>query len=144
MSMLWIFAYLISERLFELAFSRRNFRRLQQHGANEFHAETFKTIFALHTLFLLSLLWESYPWRVPLNTLTWIALAIFILLQATRYWCMACLGENWNARIVLVPGGKVKRKGPSEVSSQSFGKPALFLYGAITFLLSFTDSTSKW
>ncbi len=112
MSLLWIFAYLITERLFELAFSRRNFRRLQQHGAKEFHAETFKAIFALHTLFLLSLFWESYPWRVPLNTLTLIALSIFILLQATRYWCMASLGENWNARIVLVPGGKVKRKGP--------------------------------
>ncbi len=115
MSLLWIFAFLAAERLFELAFSRRNFRRLELLGGKEFHAETFRTIVALHTLFLLSLLWESYPWRIPLNALTWSTLTVLVLLQATRYWCMASLGENWNTRIILVPGGKVKRRGPYRV-----------------------------
>jgi len=112
MSLLWIFAFLIAERLFELAFSRRNYQRLKKQGGREYYAETFKTIVALHSLFLLSLLWESYPWQAPLDLHTWSVLTNLIVLQAMRYWCMASLGENWNARIVLVPGGKVKRKGP--------------------------------
>ncbi len=112
MSLLWIFAFLIAERFFELGFSRRNFKRLQARGGKEFHRETFRTIVALHTLFLLSLLVESYPWRIPLDTLTWCTLSALVLLQGVRYWCMASLGENWNARIVLVEGGKVKCRGP--------------------------------
>lgn len=112
MSLFWIFAFLIAERLFELAFSRRNFLRLQARGGKEFHRNTFASIALLHTLFLLCLLWESYPWRIPLNTLTWVSLSLLIALQGVRYWCMASLGEYWNARIVLVPGGEVRRRGP--------------------------------
>lgn len=112
MSLLWIFAFLIAERLFELAFSRRNFLRLQARGGKEFHRNTFARIALLHTLFLLCLLWESYPWRIPLDPLTWVSLSLLIALQGVRYWCMASLGEYWNARIVLVPGGEVRRRGP--------------------------------
>lgn len=112
MSLLWIFAFLIAERFFELGFSRRNFLRLQARGGREFHRPTFKTIAALHTLFLASLLVVTYPWRIPLDLLTWSTLAALVLLQGIRYWCMASLGEYWNARIVLVPGGKTVRRGP--------------------------------
>lgn len=112
MSLLWIFAFLIAERFFELGFSRRNFLRLQARGGREYHRQTFKTIALLHTLFLASLLIVTYPWRIPLDPLTWSTLVALVLLQGARYWCMASLGENWNARIVLVPGDKVKGRGP--------------------------------
>lgn len=112
MSLLWIFAFLIAERLFELAFSRRNFLRLQARGGREFHRASFARIALLHTLFLLCLLWESYPWQIPLDPRTWVTLGPLILLQGVRYWCMASLGEYWNARIVVVPGGQVRQRGP--------------------------------
>lgn len=112
MSLLWIFAFLISERLFELAVSRRNRLRLQARGGQEFHRESFKNMAMLHTLFLAGLFWESYPWRIPLDALTWSTLGLLIGLQLVRYWCMASLGEYWNTRIVLVPGGEVRRRGP--------------------------------
>jgi len=112
MSLLWIFAFLIAERLFELGFSRRNFLRMQRKGGREFQRETFKYIAALHTLFLASLLIVTYPWHIPLDLLTWSTLTALILLQGIRYWCMLSLGENWNARIVLVAGGTIKQRGP--------------------------------
>jgi len=112
MSLLWIFAYLVAERFFELGFSHRNLLRLQRYGGREFHRETFKYIAALHTLFLVSLLIVTYPWHIPLDPLTWIILVVLALLQGVRYWCMASLGENWNVRIVLIEGGAIKQRGP--------------------------------
>lgn len=112
MLLLWLFAYLIVERLFELYLSRRHCSALAAKGGREFYPETFPRMVALHILFLLALLGESYPWHVPFDLKTVILLALFILLQLGRYWCILTLGENWNTRIVLVPGGTVKRSGP--------------------------------
>jgi len=112
MSLLWIFAYLVLERFFELHLSRRHCRLLALRGGREFYPETFPRMVALHSLFLLALLVESYPWNVPPGPVTAILLVVFILLQAGRYWCIVSLGECWNTRIVLVPGGKVKKTGP--------------------------------
>jgi methyltransferase len=113
--LLWIFAYLIVERLFELYLSRRHFSALAARGGREFYPETFPRMVALHTLFLLALLGESYPWHAAADFKTVILLALFVLLQLGRYWCIQTLGENWNTRIVLVPGGNVKKSGPYSV-----------------------------
>ena len=112
MSLLWVFAYLVCERLFELQLSRRHLLALVARGGREFSPETFPRLVALHSFFLLALLIESYPWRLPLTPGTSTLLALFILLQGGRYWCIVSLGENWNTRIVLVPGATVHRKGP--------------------------------
>lgn len=112
MSLWWIFAFYVAERLFELLLARRNRRRLEARGGKEFYPETYRTIVALHTLFFAALLVESSPWRVPLDALTLSCLGILILLQALRYWCIVSLGACWNTRIVLVPGARVVRRGP--------------------------------
>lgn len=112
MSLLWIFAYLVGERLFELQLSRRHLLAQTARGGREFYPETFPGMAALHTLFLLALLIESYPWRLPLTPWNSTLLILFILLQGGRYWCIASLGVCWNTRIVLVPGGTTCRTGP--------------------------------
>lgn len=112
MSLLWVFAYLVSERLFELRLSRRHFLALAARGGREFSPETFPPMVALHTLFLLALLIESSPWRLPLTPGNSTLLALFILLQGARYWCIVSLGPCWNTRIVLIPGGAARREGP--------------------------------
>jgi methyltransferase len=111
-SALWIVLYLCAERLFELLLSRRNCRLLESRGGREFFPETFPRMVALHTLFLAALLAESYPWRILSGNFTGFLLVAFVLLQGVRYWCIISLGENWNTRIVLVPGGSVKKSGP--------------------------------
>lgn len=112
MTLLWLFLYLVLERLFELWLSRRNCRLLEARGGREFYSETFPRMVSLHSLFLVALLAESYPWRFSPGYLGSALLAVFLLLQLIRYWCIISLGENWNTRIVLVPGGSVKRSGP--------------------------------
>jgi methyltransferase len=111
-SFFWVFPFLLLQRLFELSLSRKHRRRLLARGGREFHPETFPVMAGLHVLFLASLAVESYPWRVPPDPFTWGCLAALALVTAGRYWAIASLGENWNVRIVLVPGEPVKRKGP--------------------------------
>lgn len=112
MSLLWVFAYLVSERLFELQLSRRHLLAQRARGGREFYPETFSRLVALHTLFLLALLIEAYPWRLPLTSGNSTLLTLFILLQGGRYWCIVSLGACWNTRIVLVPGDTTCRTGP--------------------------------
>lgn len=117
MSLLWIFAYLLLERVFELHLSRRHFQAMAADGGREFYPETFPRMVVLHSLFLLALLVESYPWNVTLSLFTVVLLVLFVLLQLGRYWCIVSLGECWNTRIVMVPGGKVRRAGPYRLLS---------------------------
>ncbi len=98
------------QRLLELRYSRRNERRLRARGAVERGAGHYPVMVGVHTLWLLSTLVEgllSEPpawWPVPL--------AAFLLVQPLRYWAILSLGENWNVRVLVVPGGKLVRSGP--------------------------------
>jgi methyltransferase len=112
MSLWWIFALLITQRLSELWIAERNKQALLARGGREFFAETYRSMIALHLLFLLSLVLESFPWHVPLNNLTFVGLFAITLLQACRYWCIVSLGIYWNTRIIVQPGAKVIRCGP--------------------------------
>ena len=115
MSFAWVLPVIILQRLLELYLSWRHKRVLCARGGREYYAESFPVMAGLHILFLVSLAVESYPWRLPLNAFTWGCLASLALVTAGRYWVIASLGENWNVRIVLVPGDPVKRKGPYRV-----------------------------
>ena len=67
---------------------------------------------AIHTLWLVSTLVEGLL-RGPEFPLWWpLPLAVFLLVQPLRYWAILSLRENWNVRILVVPGGKLIRSGP--------------------------------
>jgi methyltransferase len=111
-SMAWVVPALIAQRLLELRLSARNRRQLLSRGGKEFRPETYRTMVALHTLFLFSLALESYPWRVPMDFRTTGCLAALAAVTFLRYWAIASLGEYWNTRVVVVPGARVVRSGP--------------------------------
>ena len=111
MNFLWIFLLLILQRLAELALAARNRKRALARGGIECHPESYKKFVWLHSLFLASLLFESYPWQLPLDHLTWFCLVLFGLLQLLRYWCISSLGEQWNTRIIVIPGVPLSRRG---------------------------------
>ncbi|MBA3425370.1 MAG: isoprenylcysteine carboxyl methyltransferase family protein [Rubrobacteraceae bacterium] len=100
------------QRLLELRYSRGNERRLRANGAVERGAGHYPFMVAIHALWLVSTLAEGllrgpeFPgwWPVPL--------ALFLLAQPLRYWAILSLGENWNVRILVVPGRKLVRRGP--------------------------------
>src|SRR3712207_3252249 len=66
----------------------------------------------MHALWLLSTFVEG-ALRTPELPVYWPApLAAFLLVQPLRYWAILSLGENWNTRILVVPGAKLVRRGP--------------------------------
>jgi methyltransferase len=100
------------QRLLELALSRRNERRLRARGALERGSSHYPVIVAIHTLWLVSTLVEGLL-RGPEPPAWWpVPLAAFLLVQPLRYWAILSLGENWNTRVLVVPGGKLVRRGP--------------------------------
>lgn len=112
MSLWWIYLLLIGERLFELRLAGKNRRILLQRGGREFFPGSYRVMVGMHLLFLACLILESSPWQLALNRWTLLGLALLLLLQLLRYWCVCSLKEYWNTRIILVPGAKVSRRGP--------------------------------
>ncbi|MGI8911151.1 MAG: isoprenylcysteine carboxyl methyltransferase family protein [Rubrobacteraceae bacterium] len=72
----------------------------------------YPSMVAIHTLWLISTLVEGLL-RGPLFPSWWaVPLALFLILQPLRYWAIFSLGENWNVRVLVVPGRKLVRRGP--------------------------------
>lgn len=111
-SLAWVAPAVAAQRLAELWWCRRNRRRLLARGGREIRPDTYKTMVALHILFLASLSLESYPWRVPADARTWACLGALFGVTTLRYWAIASLGEYWNTRVVVVPGTRLVRAGP--------------------------------
>ncbi len=66
---------------------------------------------AVHALWLVSTLSEGLA-RGPEFPVYWpVALTVFVLVQPLRYWAILSLGENWNVRVLVVPGAKLVRRG---------------------------------
>jgi len=100
------------QRLLELLYSRKNERKLRARGAVERGGGHYPVIVAIHSLWLVSTLVEGLS-RGPEPPAWWpVPLAAFLLVQPLRYWAILSLGENWNTRVLVVPGGKLVRNGP--------------------------------
>jgi len=102
-----ILALVTVQRLGELMVSKRNTRRLLDHGAREHGAAHYPLIVALHTAWLASLWWLGVS--RPIDPF-W--LAVFILIEIGRIWVFASLGQRWTTRIIVVPGETLVRRGP--------------------------------
>ncbi len=97
-------AFVVAQRLGELALARRNTRRLMARGAVEHGAGHYPAIVALHTAWIAAL--AFWGWDQPLH-LGW--LAAFTVLQALRIWVLATLGPRWTTRIIVLDEPLVRR-----------------------------------
>lgn len=102
------------ERIVELVISKRNAAKAFARGGVEFGQQHFPFMVVLHTGFLLACIAEVFLLDRPfIPALGWTMLVIALLAQAGRYWCIASLGEQWNTRVIVVPGaGEVRARGP--------------------------------
>jgi methyltransferase len=100
------------QRLLELRLSRRHERTLRGRGAVEWGRGHYPWMVGLHLLWLLSTLVEGILRGSVLPAYWPIPLALFLLVQPLRYWAIFSLGENWNTRILVVPGAKLVARGP--------------------------------
>jgi methyltransferase len=93
------------ERLAELVVSNRNAAWSLERGGVEYGRGHYPFMVVLHSGFLVAMLVEAWVVRpdVP-AALAWSMLALVLLSQALRWWCIATLGPRWNTRVIVVPG----------------------------------------
>ena len=90
-------AFLVVQRLSELAIATRNTARLLAKGAQEVGAEHYPVMVLMHTAWVLCLLGFGFSQTVALG---W--LAVFALLQIFRIWILTSLGGRWTTRIIIL------------------------------------------
>ncbi|PVE23272.1 hypothetical protein DC522_16840 [Microvirga sp. KLBC 81] len=95
------------QRMSELAWARRNTRRLKARGAVEVASGHYGLIVLVHTAWLLGL-WVL-AWDRPLAP-GWAG--VYVALQVARFWVLASLGERWTTRIIVLPRTPLVRTGP--------------------------------
>ena len=100
-------------RLLELRVARRNIRWATALGGVEYGQRLHPVMIVLHVGLLTGILAETALADRPfVPVLGGAALAVVILAQAGRWWCMRSLGPCWNTRIVVVPGMPLVHHGP--------------------------------
>jgi len=110
---LGLLALVACQRIAELRLSRGNAGKAFARGGVEHGRRHFPAMAALHAAFLCSCALEVVLLRRPFpGALGWIALCVFALAQAVRYWAIASLGDRWNVRVIVVPGEQRIVRGP--------------------------------
>ncbi|PID00975.1 MULTISPECIES: isoprenylcysteine carboxyl methyltransferase family protein [unclassified Sporosarcina] len=109
---LFVFIIVVVQRLVELVVANRNEKWIRNRGAIEIGASHYKWMVLMHTAFFISLLVEVLVFDRPLSPVWGILLAIFLLMQVLRVWCLSSLGKFWNTKILILPGANVQKKGP--------------------------------
>ncbi|MFN4163926.1 MAG: isoprenylcysteine carboxyl methyltransferase family protein [Ferrovibrio sp.] len=104
----WVLAFVVLQRLAELAWASRNTRRLLARGGRETGARHYPLFVLLHASWLLAI-----ALTVPADTVpNWPLLGLFALLQLGRVWVIATLGPYWTTRIITLDGAPLVRHGP--------------------------------
>ena len=99
------------ERLAELVVAKRNARWSAAHGGREYGAGHYPVMVVLHTALLAGALLEAFH-RPFLPALGWPMLALVLLAQGLRWWCITTLGPQWNTKIIVVPNMPLVSGGP--------------------------------
>jgi len=97
-----------AQRVAELAYARRNTRRLLARGAVEAGAGHYPLFVLLHAAWLAAV-FALTPADAPVS---WTLLGVFALLQLGRVWVIATLGPYWTTRVITLPGAPLVRRGP--------------------------------
>ena len=99
------------ERLAELVMSKRNLGWALARGGREHGFGHYPFMVVLHTGLLVACLIEATH-RSFIPALGWPMIAVVVLAQALRWWCIAVLGPRWNTRVIVVPGLPLVERGP--------------------------------
>lgn len=101
------------ERIAELVVARRNLAWSRSQGGVEFGASHYPVMVVLHTGLLVGALVEVIGLHRPfLPALGWPMFVIVAAAQGLRWWCITTLGQQWNTRVVVIPGAQRIDGGP--------------------------------
>ncbi|HEU4946183.1 MAG TPA: isoprenylcysteine carboxylmethyltransferase family protein [Kribbella sp.] len=102
-----------AERVAELVVSLRNAAWSFRQGGVEWGRGHYPFMVLLHTGLLVGCLVEVIVADRPfIPVLGWTMLAVVLLAQALRWWCIVVLGHRWNTRVIVVPGLPLVASGP--------------------------------
>ncbi|MDX3104307.1 isoprenylcysteine carboxyl methyltransferase family protein [Nonomuraea angiospora] len=103
----------VLERLAELAVARRNLAWARSRGGVEYGRRHYPWIVVAHVALLGAAPAEVWLLGRPfVPALGWPMLAVVVLAQGLRWWCVGTLGRQWNTRVVVVPGMPLVHRGP--------------------------------
>jgi methyltransferase len=113
----WLFTGLVVlvglERLAELVVSKRHAAWAFSRDGVERGQGHYPFMVLLHTGLLFGAVAEVWLADRPfVPALGWFMLAVVVLSQGLRWWCIATLGNQWNTRVIVVPGLPLVRRGP--------------------------------
>lgn len=101
------------ERMAELVVSKRHAAWAFARGGMEYGRRHYPVMAAVHAALLVSCVVEvAVADRPFVPWLGWPMLALVILTQGMRWWCIATLGRQWNTRVIVVPGMPLVTSGP--------------------------------
>ncbi len=101
------------ERLAELVVSKRNAQWAMSRGGREYGRRHYPVMVVIHTLLLVGCAAEVWLLHRPfLPWLGWPMLALVVVAQALRWWCITTLGHRWNTRVIVVPDAPLVNAGP--------------------------------
>ncbi len=103
-----VFAYVVIQRLAELAYANANTRRLLAEGGREYGAEHYPLFIVLHGGWLISIALFAKPTIQP----DLLLLNGFIATQTFRFWTLASIGRWWTTRIISAPHFPRVKRGP--------------------------------
>ena len=107
-----VLSIVILQRLVELFIAKRNEKWMKDQGAFEAGASHYPLMVGMHILFFIVFIIEVSFFDRQLSPIWQILLAIFLLAQLLRVWCLASLGKFWNTKIIVLPDADVVRRGP--------------------------------
>ncbi len=101
------------ERMAELVVSKRHAAWAFARGGVEYGRRHYPVMAAVHAALLVSCVVEvAVADRPFVPWLGWPMLALVLLTQGMRWWCIATLGRQWNTRVIVVPGMPLVTSGP--------------------------------
>jgi methyltransferase len=106
-----VLAYVVIQRLAELAYARSNTRRLLAEGGREYGRDHYPLFILLHGSWLIAIALVALPGGQPNPWL----LTAFIASQAFRFWTLASIGRWWTTRIISAPSFPRIRTGPYRI-----------------------------
>jgi methyltransferase len=110
----WVLLALIAvERVAELVVSQRHAVALLRAGGVESGRGHFPVMVALHIGLLAGCVAEPLALhRTFIPALGYPMLAVVVLANALRWWCIVTLGPRWSARVIVMPGLPLVGSGP--------------------------------
>lgn len=101
------------ERLAELMVSKRNARWAFSNGGIQFGRNHYPVMVAVHAGLLAGCVVEVWALDRPFFPwLGWSMLAVVVVAQGLRWWCIATLGKRWNTLVIVLPSEPLVRRGP--------------------------------